>query len=387
MRSVTIPETVKSIGSGAFENCSSLSRIAIPKAVTSIGSDAFSGCTGLTSVYLEDVEAWCNIKFGSNSANPMSDADNIYLSGELFTELVIPESVTRIRSFAFSGCTGLTSITIPDSVTSIADYAFSGCAGLTSITIPDSVTSIGKSAFYGCTGLTSMTIPFVGRQKDGTSNTHFGYIFGADYGGENDDYVPDTLETVIITGGASIGEEAFWRCTGLKSITIPDSVTSIGKSALYGCTGLTSMTIPFVGSDKYGTSSTHFGYIFGADDYYDENADYVPETLKTVIITGVITGGSIIGRSAFEGCTALTSITISNSVMIIGEFAFEGCTGLMSIIIPDSVTSIGFYAFYGCAGLTDVYYTGTEEEWAAIGVDSSNSSLTNATIHYNYGKE
>ncbi len=119
LTSVTIPNSVTSIGYNAFDGCTGLTSVTIPNSVTSIVSFAFSGCTGLTSV-------------------------------------TISNSVTSIRSYAFYGCTGLTSVTIPNSVTSIGIYAFYGCTGLTSVTIPNSMTSIGNSAFEGCSGLTSI---------------------------------------------------------------------------------------------------------------------------------------------------------------------------------------------------------------------------------------
>lgn len=148
---------------------------------------------------------------------------------------------------AFSGCSGLTSITIPDTVTTIGGGAFGGCSGLTSITIPDSVTSIGFAMFRECRRLESITLPFIGAELNGTKNTHFGYVFGASSYSDNSKYVPSSLKTVIISnssGVTSIGERAFYECSGLTSITIPDNVTSIGHSAFDGCAGLTSITIP-----------------------------------------------------------------------------------------------------------------------------------------------
>ena len=184
LRSVTL--TDGNVLYGAFYNCSMLTSVTIPDSVTSIGNYAFSGCSGLTSVYYTgDVAGWCGISFGNFSANPLSYAGNLYIDGSLVTDLVIPDSVTSIGDYAFRGCSGLTQITIPDSVTSIGNYAFYNCSGLTSVTIGDSVESIGDGAFYNCSGLTSVTIP-------------------------------DSV--------TSIGYEAFRGCSGLTSVTIGNSV-------------------------------------------------------------------------------------------------------------------------------------------------------------------
>ena len=195
--------SVTSIGEYAFLYCSGLTSVTIPNSVTSIGTYAFDGCTSLTAVHISDLAAWCSISCPTASSNPLEYAHNLYLNGELVTDLIIPNGVTSIGVGAFKGCTGLTSVTIGNSVTSIGEYAFKGCTGLTSVTIGNSVTSIGPSAFYGCTGLTSVTI--------GNSVT-------------------------------SIGSSAFRDCTGLTSVTIGNSVTSIEQSAFNGCTGLTTMT-------------------------------------------------------------------------------------------------------------------------------------------------
>lgn len=160
--------------------------------------------------------------------------------------------------------------------------------------IPNSVTSIGDYAFYCCTGLTSVDIP-------------------------------DSV--------TSIGEYAFYGCTGLTGVTIGNSVTEIGISAFSGCTSLTSVDIP--------DSVTEIGWY--AFSYCTG-------------LTSVTIGNSVtsIGNGAFSGCTGLTGVTIGNSVTSIGSSAFYGCTGLTGVDIPDSVTSIGYSVFYGCTGLTDV---------------------------------
>ncbi len=295
LTSITIPESLTSIGDSAFRGCSSLTRITIPESVTSIGGSAFEGCSRLTSITILGSVTSIGAFRGCSS----------------LTSITIPESVTIIGGSAFYDCSSLTSITIPESVTSIGGSAFYDCSSLTSITIPESVTSIGDSAFRGCSSLTSITIP----------------------------------ESVT-----SIGDSAFRGCSSLTSITIPESVTSIGSSAFYDCSSLTSITIPFVGARLNGTSNTYFGYIFGVSSYVDNSSYVVPKSLKTVVITG----GTSIGKYAFNGCSSLTSIEIPDSVTSIGGSAFYDCSSLTSITIPNSVTSIGHEAFYGCRSLTSI---------------------------------
>ncbi|MBQ5912064.1 MAG: leucine-rich repeat domain-containing protein [Bacteroidaceae bacterium] len=147
LTSVTIPNSVTSIGSVAFMNCRSLKSVTIGNGVKSIGTEAFHYSDRLTAVYISDIEAWCNIKFEGGAGNPLSSAHHLYLNGEEVKDLIIPDGLESINDYIFYGCSGLTSVTIPNSVTNLGRSAFSGCSGLTSVTIPNSVTSIGDGAF------------------------------------------------------------------------------------------------------------------------------------------------------------------------------------------------------------------------------------------------
>ena len=420
LTSISIPNSVTSIGNYAFIDCSGLTNIIIPDSVTSIEWSAFGGCSGLASITIPFVGA---TKGGTNDmhfgyifgASSYSDNDD-YVPVSL-REVIITGG-TSIGNSAFAVCSGLTSIIIPDSVTSIGSSAFSGCSGLTSIIIPESVTSIGSGAFKSCSKLASLTVPFVGATKGGTENTHFGYIFGASSYSDNDDYVPVSLQKVIITGGTSIGNSAFAVCSGLTSIIIPDSVTSIESSAFSGCSGLTSIIIPesvtsigdfafrgcsgliritipngvtsiggfafngcsrltsitipdsviSIGRSAFGgcgvLKSITIPFVGatkdGAEDMYfgyifgATSYDYNDDYVPVSLKEVIITDGDSVGSSAFIHCSGLTNVTIPDSVTSIGSSAFNGCSGLTSIIIPDSVTSIGSSAFFGCGGLTSV---------------------------------
>ena len=416
MTSVTIPKGVKSIGSRAFYNCSSLTSVTIPDSVTSIGSYAFGACNNIKEVHITDIAAWCKISFwhetnSSNPSNPFAYAYNLYLNGTLVTDLVIPNSVTSIRPYAFYGCSSLTSVTIPNSVTSIgdrtfegcssltsvtipnsvtdiwerafsccssltsitipnsvtgiADDAFEGCSSLTSVTIPNSVTSIGVSAFSGCSSLTNITIP--------NSVTSMGYCAFEGCSSLTSITIPNSL--------TSIREHAFSGCSSLTSVTIPNSVTSIREYAFSGCSSLTSVTIP--------NSVTSMGFcafrgcgslmsitIPNSMTSIEENAFEGCSSLTSVTIPNSVT---CIGDCAFEGCSSLTNITISNGVTSIGDCAFEGCSSLTNVTIPNSVTSIGDLVFYDCTGLTNVTISSSV---ASIGRYAffNCSNLTSVTI-------
>ena len=207
-----VPQGIQVIGDSAFQYCKSLTSITIPNSVTSIGNSAFSGCS-LTSVAFP--ESVTNIEHGAFSVcsnltsvtipeGITSIGDNMFFHCRNLTSVTIPESVISIGKNAFCNCLSITSITIPDSVTNIEHGAFSGCSNLTNVTIPESVISIGAGAFIHCRSLISVTIP---------------------------------------EGVTSIGDDAFGGCSSLTSITIPESVTSIGDDAFSDCANL-AFTVP-----------------------------------------------------------------------------------------------------------------------------------------------
>ena len=323
-----------------------------------------------------------------------------------------------IGSYAFQGCSGLTSLNLPAGITSIGSYAFQGCSGLTSLTLPDGITWIGDDAFRDCSGLTSLNLP------DGI--TRIGDDAFRDCSGLTSLNLPD--------GITSIGDRAFKGCSGLTSLNLPDGITEIGWYAFQGCSGLTSIyvyaeKVPKIGDnvfegidaekctlyvpmgtyDDYRLSyiGSFFKYILEFDatgidkitinlkkagtlpDRIAINKKYEITNLKIIgeingtdlrmiremarsklsvldlseakIVEGggcyynnYYTSNDVIGPSTFEDCSGLTSLTLPAGITEIGDFAFWGCSGLTSLTLPAGITSIGYDAFYGCSGLTSL---------------------------------
>ena len=397
-----IGDGVSTILSNTFKDCFGLTSITIPSSVTSIDENAFYGCNGLKKVIVKDIAVWCNIAFGNSISNPLSKAHHLYSDDNTeIINLVIPSGVTSIGSYAFYGCSDLTSVSIPDNVTTIGENVFSRCTNLTSVTInsptimdysmknifgsqvkqyiiSDGVTVIHSNTFKDCTELTSITIPSSVKSIDEDAfydcsrlrkvivqdiaawcNITFGNLKSNPlskayhiYSDEN----TEIIELEIPSEVTSIGSYAFYGCHNLTSASIPNSVTSIGSYAFYWCSGLTSVSIPnsvtTIGEDV-------FSYCTGLTSII------IPNSVKSIgssaffNCTGLVSvtipnSVKTIESSTFRSCTGLVSATIPNSVKSIGDHAFSGCTGLTSITIPSSVTSIGEDAFYSCTSLAKV---------------------------------
>ena len=440
---------VTSIREHAFAKCTGVTSISIPDSVTSIGNDAFEN-----TKLLED-----NCK-----ENQLVIIDNIIIDGQNYTEstLNIPENIRLIADCAFYKCTGLTSINIPDSVTSIGDRAFydcenlssidipnsvasigddafSFCKSLTSINIPDSVTSIGEDAFWSCSGLTSIIVA--------ENNENYcdidGVLFNKDkteilsypIGKPDSEYIiPDSVTSIeknafeesdkltsitLPDSVISIGMHAFWDCSELASINIPDSVTSIGDNAFSFCSELTSIDIPAsvtsIGKCAFGLCSklTSISVAENNENYCDidgvlfnkdkteilsypegksDNEYIIPDgvtsigegafwgcELASISIPDSVTG---IGEDAFWSCSGLTSISIPDSVASIGDSAFSFCEELISINIPASVTGIGEDAFWNCTNLTDITILNPEcKIYDYESTISNEDDSFNGTIH------
>ena len=320
-----IPNTVTTIESQVFQDCSELTSVTIPHTVGTIGGAAFKNCSRLINI-------------------------------------IILNGVTQIYEDAFAGCSSLTSITIPNSVTDIDYKAFARCSNLTSIAIGSGLTHFSEGVFDDCPRLKIITID--------SANNH--------YCSENNNsiYTKDHRTLMLVAQGVTgsfiipnnvttIWSKAFQGCTGLESITIPDSVTRIGYRAFSYCTSLTNIIIPNrvtkIEGDTFSNCSelisitmqnsiTSIGMRAFKDCTKLTNIS-IPSSGTSTIPSSET---SVIENCAFQNCKSLTNITIPDSVTQIRSEAFSGCLSLTQISIPNSVTIIGYEAFYYCTGLTNI---------------------------------
>lgn len=273
MTSLTIPDSVVTIEDQAFGDCTYLEDIYFGTGLKTVGYSLLYGCESLKNVHIRDLAAWCQVTCADDGwgDGALAYAENLYLNGELLTDVVVPDGVTYIGSFPFSGYKKLASITLPDSVTEIKKNAFSECQSLTEFSIPADVTRIGADAFYGCTGLTELIIP----------------------------------------SGVSVLEDSVLQsCSGLRQITLPESLTKIGDYAFQGCINLQEITIP-AGVSEIG------GYAF-----------WDCRSLTEVIVPDYV---QIISRYAFSDCLQLTTLVLPRGICIVENSAFDGCQKLAKV--------------------------------------------------------
>ncbi len=391
LTSVVIPESVTSIGTGAFKGCDALNSVVIGDGVASIGTEAFAGCVGLTSVTLGNGLTSIGVRAFSQCSS--------------LTRIDIPSSVTRIESEAFNGCTALIDISIPNSVTYIGfcafgdptnplgkttpwyrnqpDLVYAGrvlyrnkVVGGKSITIKEGTISITPGAFSDCTKLQSIIIP--------ESVTHIGdFAFRR----------CSDLKVVSILGNQlkEIGAGAFEHCTNLSSINLPSSLTSIGSFAFSQCFKFSVPEFPnslinvgpYAFYNTYWLNSQPDGLVYAGrvaycykgempsgttirfkdgtvgisesafivGNPYNEGTAKAYKNLTKIVIPNSV---SYIGEYAFQTCENLASVSIGNGVKTIGDGAFSGCSNLSELIIGDAVNSIGTRTFSGCENLVSI---------------------------------
>ncbi|MBR6844009.1 MAG: leucine-rich repeat domain-containing protein, partial [Bacteroidales bacterium] len=389
LTSVTIGESVTSIGNSAFYECTGLTSVTIPESVTIIGGYTFGSCSGLTSVVFNADSCTAPTSY---SDRPFYGCDNIssftfgnsvrYIPAFIcynmtgLTSVTIGSSVTGIGESAFYGCSGLTSVTIGESVTSIGNYAFYNCSGLTTVTIPNSVTSMGREAFRNCSGLIEVTIPaqvtsieqgaFANCTALTTVNYHPSdceYLYDGEMELDKALFAGDTNITTLNIGSNVRRIPALSFTTiGIDTLVLHDSVLYIGQHAFSFCRNLHSVTIgrytdtimqAFAWDTALQTinfnadSCRYMGYMH--DNFVTSSFGAVDSSVMTINFGSHVKS---IPNYAFQSMPKLVNVNLPASLRHIGDFAFARTGILGHLVIPDSVRYIGWYAFYECDSIT-----------------------------------
>ncbi len=392
--SVTIPDSVTSIGVKAFYGCAKLTLETLPAALTKIGSNAFEYCTSLVNLefpnQLKTIEKYAFEGCSSLKVLVFPDSlqtigphsfenctaleavdfpdslttigSNAFGSCKSLKTLILPKNIQTIDSWAFFDCTSLISVSMTYNDTSaytvsIGTYAFSNCTSLTELTLSENVTTLERCIIAG-TSITSITIP----KSVTTCNMYDnnGPLAGAQYLKE---VIFEEGTTTIPDYICSVGSS---YTSNITTVTLPASVTSIGTKAFYGCAKLTLETLPAaltkIGSNafEYCTSLVNLSF---------------PNKLKTI------------GNGAFAYCTSLKTLNFSDSLQTIGTDCFSNCTDLKILILPKSIKDVGSSAFANCTSLTSVSMTSNEASAYSVSIGSTVfnncTALTELTLSEN----
>lgn len=394
---VKIPATVMNPADGKtydvvrigtpFFSRASLTSLTIPASVTSIRSNAFWGCSELEAIHVDEDNRFYSSVDGI-LFNKEKSVIYRYPNKKAGASYSMPASITGIKSFAFEGCSSLTSVAIPEGVDSIKDGVFENCSSLFSIIIPKAVSHISSFAFSGCSRLAAIHVnennefyasidgvvfnkdkSLIFRYPEGKTAASYSIPLGVKH---IESYAFDSCSSLasiaIPEGVISIGFSAFGACSSLTSITIPEGVTNIRQFAFSGCSSLASIVIPeSVDSIKYGVfkncSSLASVRIPRSVTSIGEMAFFRCSSLASVAIPEGVTS---IGTDAFRNCSSLTSITIPEGMVEIGDGFFQNCSSLVSVTIPEGVGRVSPYVFGGCSKLKAIHVTENNKYLSSI---------------------
>lgn len=353
--SCEIKDDILTIADCAFYDCDRIKNITIPSSVKTIGIAAFENCSFENVYYKGNISDWCSIYFDEYRSNPMKDADNLFINGNLVSgEIIIPGDVDSVGDFAFFNCTSIKKLILSHGILSVGNRAFEKCTSLEEITISNTINNIGYRSFYKCTSLLSIIMP--------NSITNVG----------NDAFAMcSALNSVILSNGiTNISSSMFSYCQSLTNITIPNTITSISNNAFENCYSLSSIDIPnsvteiddcafqdclSLASIMIPDSVKSIGeYAFVNTAYYNDSSNWEENVLY-------------INKHLIKAETDITdSYSIKSGTIEIADYAFSGCNKLTSISIPSSVKYFGIDVFIDNTSLADVYYLGDLAGWSII---------------------
>ena len=297
----------------------------------------------------------------------------------------IAESVTAIKTRAFSHCIRLNRPILSNGLVSIGSYAFYNCVGFTDLTIPANVTSIGDCAFSTCNNLTAFHVaadnPAFCSKNDVLFSKDGRILYCYPIGKKISSYsIPAQVDIIC--------RDAFYNGKNLLYITIPDSVTSIGMSA-FGETGYYNSSnnwsmegVLYIGKHLIKAESNKLSTEYSILPGTKVIADYAFFNCKSLTEIAIPVSLESIGEGAFSNCSGLKSITVPAGMNTIRAYTFSDCNSLKRITIPGSVSAIKSFAFWGCKSLKDIFYHGSQTQWESIEIEIANEDLLNSSFHF-----